>query len=139
MDWFALQREKKEKRELEELLEELGIKRSSIAPKFDVKVYHEAIKEVAEDFLREQGFEDREIKHEYTVKTTEGKGRWRVDVVGIKKGYKVAVECGKYDARKILDLMKIFDEVYLLDIKAEAICVGPDLLRVFVEWLKRRV
>lgn len=139
MAWFALQKEKKEKRELEELLEKLGIKKSNIVPEFEVKVHHEIIKEVAKDMLRKLGFEDKQIKEEYTVRPSNKKWRWRIDVVGISKEHKTAVECGKYNPTKVLELMKIFDDVYLLDLEAKAIRVGPELLELFVNWLKERV
>jgi uncharacterized coiled-coil protein SlyX len=60
------------------------------------------------------GYEESEIKEEYTIKSSEMKEGFRVDVVGIKPNHKVAVECGITNSDKLVWEKLFFDEVIVL-------------------------
>jgi hypothetical protein len=77
---------------------------------------HFAYKKIAIDILRDKGFKETEIKEEYDVEyPIDGRIKYTVDVVGIKDNYKVAIECGKVELSKLLNLRKIFDEVLVIN------------------------
>lgn len=75
-------------------------------------ITHNQLKDKARELLRKKGFKNSEIKDEYSVKL--GNKRFQiVDIVGIKKDKKIAIECGGIN--KNLDpLRDIFDEVIVL-------------------------
>jgi hypothetical protein len=75
-----------------------------------------AYKKIAIDLLKERGFNPLEIKEGYDVEyPVNGRIKYTVDVVGIKNNYKVAVECGKTELSKLLNLRKIFNEVLVVN------------------------
>jgi hypothetical protein len=75
-----------------------------------------AFKKVGIDILKEKGFSPTEIHEEYDVEyKIDGKIKYKVDLAGIKDGYKVAVECGGSTLSKLLNLRKIFDEAIVVD------------------------
>ena len=77
---------------------------------------HLSFKKIAVDILKEKGFKSEEIKEEYTVEyKQDGRTKYEVDVVGINKDYKIAIECGTTEYSKILNLQKIFNEVIIVD------------------------
>ena len=77
---------------------------------------HTAFKKIAVDILKEKGFKPDEIKEEYFVEYNgDGRTRYEIDVVGINRDYKIAVECGITEYSKILNLQKIFNEVIVVD------------------------
>jgi hypothetical protein len=77
---------------------------------------HIAYKKIAIDILKERGFNPREIKEDYDVEyPVDGRIKYTVDVVGVKNNYKVAVECGKTELSKLLNLRKIFNEVLVVN------------------------
>lgn len=82
---------------------------------------HLELKNMAKTMLVNMGFSLKEIHEEYRVDiNTVGSGRsFRVDVCGIpEKKYSgrkaVAIECGKTDGEKLVNLNLFFDEVYHL-------------------------
>jgi len=79
------------------------------------KAEHDLLKEIAKHYLRTFGFREDEIFTEYPVKI---KGYYhdnvRVDVAGVNKKKKVAIECGNTPRRKLICLTLVFDEVYHL-------------------------
>lgn len=75
---------------------------------------HTTLKEYAHKLLHNMGYEESEIKEEYTIKSPEMKEGFRVDVVGIKPGHKVAVECGLTNSDKLAWEKLFFDEVIVL-------------------------
>lgn len=79
---------------------------------------HRAYKRIAIDYLKELDFAPEEIQEEYTVEyPANGKMRYIVDVVGIKKTYRVAIECGQTELSKLTNLRKIFDNVVWINAK----------------------
>lgn len=73
---------------------------------------------IAIDILKEKGFGVENIHEEYSVNCgAEGEGVtvYLVDIAGIRKDYKVAIECGDAKKKKITDLRKIFDEIIVID------------------------
>lgn len=75
---------------------------------------HTALKETARVILKEMGFKRDEIFDEYEIGVKNGKGNFRVDVAGIKKNQRVAIECGNTPGEKIAALKMFFDEVIVL-------------------------
>ena len=71
---------------------------------------HYELKKKAVEILKEKyGFKDSEIRTEYPVLY---KGHHLiVDVVGVRKDFKVAVECGRAKRERIERLKMLFDEV----------------------------
>jgi len=71
---------------------------------------HYELKKRAVKILKEKyGFKDSEIRTEYPVLY---KGHHLiVDVVGVRKGFKVAIECGRVKQERIEKLRMLFDEV----------------------------
>jgi len=77
---------------------------------------HLAFKQIGIDILREKGFRPMEIFEEYQVKWAEGgRTKYVVDLAGIAKDRRVAVECGETERSKFLNLRKVFDEVLVID------------------------
>lgn len=75
---------------------------------------HKKIKERAYRELKKKGFEQKEIKEEFSVWTKEGK-LFRVDIVGIKKEISIAYECCTVsNPTKLSKLKEIFDIVIWL-------------------------
>ncbi len=75
-------------------------------------IKHIKLIEKGKDLLRKKGFKNKEIHTEYEVNL--GNGRFqRIDVVGITKSNKVAIECGGVN-KNIEPLKKIFDEVIII-------------------------
>lgn len=72
----------------------------------DKKTIHNLLKAQAAKMLRNRGF--NEIMFEYQIDT------FRADVVGIKAGYMVAVECGRTPMKRYHAFKNWFDEVILL-------------------------
>lgn len=67
---------------------------------------HRILRDVAKKWLKENfRFSDDQIHDEYPI------GKYRVDVVGISKNLRVAVECGRTSIPKIKFLKKKFDHV----------------------------
>jgi hypothetical protein len=61
------------------------------------------------EFLRTQGFSDDEIYREFSIHTEQ---RIRcIDVVGIKRGKKIAIECGTCSTWNLELIKPYFDEV----------------------------
>ena len=82
---------------------------------------HEITKTKAIEILKkEYGFKDDEIKTEMSVKVN-GK-LYIVDVAGIKKDFKVAIECGKLRMKKLSDLKRIFDVVLQIPVVRRGRC-----------------
>lgn len=88
---------------------------------------HIAYKRVAIDLLKERGFSPNEIHEEHSVKyKVDGHMSYKIDVVGIRENRKVAIECGKTELSKLMNLRKIFDEV---------IVVGPEkIVELYDYW-----
>lgn len=76
-------------------------------------VRHVFLKQLAVDLLKAMGFADSEIHEEYQVRVR-GLKNFIVDVVGLKHGKSVAVEVGDCDAKKLMTLEGLFDEVIWL-------------------------
>ncbi len=77
---------------------------------------HTAYKKIAVDTLKNRGFSPNEIFFEYNVDCkVNGVIKYIVDVVGIREDYKIAVECGKTEYSKLLNLKKVFDEVLVIN------------------------
>ena len=74
----------------------------------DKKEKHKLLKLQAMEMLKSWGFSENEVKFEYTV------GEFRADVVGIKKGYKAVIECGRTPIRRYRAFKKEFDKVKIL-------------------------
>jgi len=72
---------------------------------------HSELKMQAYKFLIEEGFNEKDIKYEYTVKI--GKKKYIVDVVGLKNGVPhTAIECGGVqDKDKLIQLKALFENV----------------------------
>ena len=76
------------------------------------KVEHNLLKEIAKHYLRTFGFKENEIFTEYKVKIKNySSPTVRVDVVGINRKKKIAIECGSVNYSKMKALSKIFDKV----------------------------
>ena len=75
---------------------------------------HTALKEVARKVLANMGYTPDEIKEEYSVGGYDFRKSFRVDVVGLKKDKRVAIECGATPGEKIAALKMYFDEVIVL-------------------------
>lgn len=71
---------------------------------------HKLLKKKGRKILKKMGFEESEIKEEYSIAT--GKRTWlRPDVVGISKEKRIAIECGELQKRRMDELSKHFDKV----------------------------
>lgn len=68
---------------------------------------HLRVKEQAVNHLKSLGFNDNEIIEEYNFRT----GKF-VDIAGIKKDFKVAIECGNTGKYRVKFLKQFFDKVY---------------------------
>jgi len=80
------------------------------------KVEHNLLKEIAKHYLRTFGFKENEIFTEYKVKIKNySSPTVRVDVVGINRKKKIAIECGNVSRRKLRCLIEVFDKVYWID------------------------
>ena len=67
---------------------------------------HKNLKKMAKNILKEKGFSKDEMKEEYHIKNM------RIDFVGIKRNFKVAIECGNLQGRnRIMELSNFFDEI----------------------------
>jgi len=79
-----------------------------------ISVSHDQKKKEAEKFLKEKGCH----KIEKEVRVDIGNKWYRVDVVGeTLSGKRIAVECGEVDIAKLIDLAKVFDEVWVFNYK----------------------
>jgi len=83
---------------------------------------HKELKQLAISILRKQGYEvETEVPFVVsasimTKKRTKPKERrFRIDVVGIKDGKIIAVECGHANKEKCMLMEYFFDDVYILD------------------------
>lgn len=86
---------------------------SDLRTRLETMEPHDVLKHIAVMRLTEEGFDLREIKTEQVVTLPFGQ-EFRVDVVGISKKKKVAVECGETEVRKVALLLLEFDMVYHL-------------------------
>ena len=80
--------------------------------------WHNLAKLSAAYWLERQGFVDEQIHLEMAILVKLGKSYnscWRIDVVGIKEGCKVAIECGQCSKYRLEKLKEYFSEVYHLD------------------------
>jgi len=86
------------------------------------KSAHKLLKLQAIEMLKDLGFKETEIQEEYPVTITASDSEkkigksvtYRVDVAGISFNKRVAVECGRTPATKIVWLKPFFDEIMLL-------------------------
>lgn len=79
---------------------------------------HNALKKQAKILLLDMGYDSSEISEEYRLKVNGDKG-FIIDVVGISKKGKTAIECGHTDAIKAASLSLFFDKVILLPFNVE--------------------
>ena len=74
---------------------------------------HKSLKNNANEMLRNMGFKDNEIFHEHRVKID---GKVIIpDVVGIREGFRVAIECGNLNTvGRLRQLKRRFHQVFHL-------------------------
>ena len=75
-------------------------------------VTHNELMEQAKEILRKKGFKEDEIHTEYEMKIGDNRFQ-RIDVVGISKTQKIAIECGGLH-KNIAPLKNLFDSVIIL-------------------------
>lgn len=80
---------------------------------------HDKLKKRGRDILRQMGFNDPQIFEEYHIARDNPIGGLRIDVAGIQKGNKVAVECGNTLLEKVAWLRLYFDVIILLPYKSK--------------------
>ena len=81
---------------------------------FKMKITHEQLKESGRKILLRKGFKESEIFEEYPINVkSKNRKRYVIDIAGVKKDFKVAIECGSLSKNKN-ELKKLFDEVIIL-------------------------
>jgi len=75
---------------------------------------HQNLKAYGKKVLLSLGFTEQEIQEEYCVKFDGMREKLLVDIVGISRCRKVAIECGNTPSEKMIKLQMYFDEVILL-------------------------
>jgi hypothetical protein len=79
-------------------------------PKKQILKTHDKLKQEAIQFLIKKGFARNEIFEEYPCYIGEGH-HYRIDIVGIKPSYSIAIECGTTTKEKLVFLITKFKEV----------------------------
>ena len=73
---------------------------------------HKDLKKLAHLILYKEGFDESEIQEEYVLDVPKSSRRnFRVDVVGLSKDKKIAVELGSTNPKKLTQLELFFDKV----------------------------
>ena len=76
----------------------------------EISLSHEDLKEIGKQYLKEQGYEEDEIKKEYTINFHDRE--YRIDVVGLKNDrIMVAIECGSVSYEKMTVLTNTIRKV----------------------------
>ncbi len=70
---------------------------------------HKKLKGYATQYLRDNGFKDNEIYEEYKLESSQMTQKLYIDIVGIRKDKKVAIECGRTSAKRLSQLSLFFD------------------------------